>query len=69
MATIATRPPLLSRVQAAELLGVSVATLAGWACRKRYNLPIVKIGDRAMYDPADIDRFIAERRVEPQAAR
>jgi len=67
MATATLRPPLLSRVQAAELLGVSPATLAGWHCRRRYHLPVIKVGDRAMYDPADIDRFIAERRVECNA--
>jgi excisionase family DNA binding protein len=52
---------LLSRLQAAEYLGISAKTLAVWACTKRYNLPYVKIGRLVKYNRADLEAFIAER--------
>ena len=35
---------LLTRGQAARILGVRTNTLAVWACNKRYALPYVKVG-------------------------
>lgn len=50
---------LLSRKEAAIILGVEPGTLAVWACTKRHNLPYVKIGRYVKYRQEDIDAFIA----------
>ena len=52
---------LLTRLQAAQYLGVSPDTLAVWACTKRYPLPFVKIGRLAKYRQTDLDAFIQAR--------
>ena len=49
---------LLNPKQAAEILGVTIGTLAVWRCTARYPLPFVKIGRRVMYRQNDIDNFI-----------
>lgn len=54
---------LLSRVQAAEFLGVSPHTLAIWKSTGRVSLPVVKIGGLAKYRKADLDAFIASRTI------
>ena len=53
---------LLSRKEAAELLGVSPATLAVWKCTGRYNLPVVKIGGLAKYRVSDLEAFVESRK-------
>lgn len=61
--TIANRPPeaidgllsaprLLSPKETARHLGVSVQTLAIWRCKRRYNLPFVRIGRLIKYQSA-----------------
>jgi hypothetical protein len=35
---------LLTRREAAAYLGVAEQTLAVWACAKRNNLPVIKVG-------------------------
>lgn len=52
---------LLTRKEAAKILRVEPETLATWACLKRYNLPYVKIGSRAMYRKHEVEDFITER--------
>ena len=54
---------LLNRKQAAEYLGVTAATLAVWACTKRYKLSFVKIGRLVKYRRSDLDTFINARSV------
>jgi hypothetical protein len=49
---------LLSPAQAAEILGVTIGTLAVWRCTARYPLLFVKIGRRVKYRSADINNFI-----------
>jgi excisionase family DNA binding protein len=49
---------LLTPAQAAEILGVTIGTLAVWRCTARYPLPFVKIGRRVKYRLADINNFI-----------
>jgi predicted DNA-binding transcriptional regulator AlpA len=49
---------LLNRNEAAQFLGVSPQTLAYWACTKRYELPLVKIGRLAKYRMSDLEAFI-----------
>jgi hypothetical protein len=55
--------PLLSRQEAAAFLGLKPQTLHSWACNKRYSLPFVKIGSRAMYRLRDLEAFIERRTV------
>lgn len=59
----ATSPPLLSRKQAAEFLGLAPQTLAAWATNKRYDLPYVHVGRLVKYRIADLERFITSRTV------
>lgn len=63
--TIFTYPQsdLLTRVQAAQYLGVTPQTLAIWACTRRYNLPFVKVGRLVKYRKADLEAFLAGRTV------
>lgn len=53
---------LLSRKEAAELLGVSPATLAVWQSTGRYALPCVKCGSLARYKVGDLEAFIESRK-------
>lgn len=59
---------LLTRNQAAEYLGVTPQTLAVWACTRRYNLPVIKMGRLAKYKLSDLDTFINSRSVGGIAA-
>ncbi|HJK87914.1 MAG: helix-turn-helix domain-containing protein [Candidatus Megaira endosymbiont of Mesostigma viride] len=52
---------LLTRKQAAELLGVKETTLAHWKCTGRYNLSSVKIGRLVKYRMSDLEQFIEKR--------
>ena len=54
--------PLLSRRDAARLLGVKVETLEVWASTGRYNLPFVKVGRLVKYRFSDLQAFVQERR-------
>jgi hypothetical protein len=54
---------LVDRSNAALKLGIKEQTLAAWACNKRYDLPYIKIGRRAMYSPDDLDAFINCNRI------
>ena len=49
---------LLTRKQAGEYLGVTVGTLAVWACTGRYGLPVVKVGRLSKYRLCDLIAFI-----------
>jgi excisionase family DNA binding protein len=52
---------LLVPAEVAEILGVSVQTLAIWRCADRYGLRYVKVGSRVRYWPADVERFLERR--------
>jgi excisionase family DNA binding protein len=52
---------LISRDEAAAYLGVSPKTLATWHCRKRYALPVVKLGRSVKYRVSDLEKFIESR--------
>ena len=56
---------LLTPSEAAAILGVSVGTLQVWRCTKRYPLPFVKIGRKAMYQVEAVQAFIESRTVCP----
>lgn len=53
--------PLLSRDEAAELLGVKVGTLEVWASTRRYDLPFIKIGRLVKYRLSDLQAFVESR--------
>jgi hypothetical protein len=57
------RPELVTPEEAAKFLGLKVATLATWRCRRRYNLAFVRVGANIMYDMRDLIAFIESRRV------
>lgn len=52
---------LLSREEVAEMLGISSATLAVWACNKSQPLPFAKIGRCVRYRLADVEKFVSNR--------
>lgn len=54
----------LNRNEAAEYLGVSVNTLANWACTGLKKLPYYKIGKKVMYKLDDLENFIEAGRKE-----
>ncbi len=68
MTTAITSPDdLLTRSQAAEVLGVSSGTLAVWASTRRYPLPYIKIGRSVRYRRSDIQAWVESRTVGPVA--
>jgi len=60
-------PRLLSDAEVAELLGVTIGTLAVWRCTRRYPLPFIKAGGRVRYSLADVERFLETRTIHPEA--
>lgn len=54
---------LLTRNEAAELLGVRPQTLAVWHITGKYGLPVVKVGRSVRYRLADLEKWIAARTV------
>ena len=54
---------LLTRKEAAELLGTTEGTLAVWPYNKRYDLPMGKIGRLVKYRLSDLMAFIDARTV------
>ena len=60
---IGSPPSLLTRRQAAALLGVSPGTLAIWACRGQHGLPMVRCGGAVRYRPADLEKWISDRTI------
>ena len=56
-----TENKLLTRQEAADFLGVKKSTLAVWACNKRYDLPVVKVGRLCKYRMSDLIKFIDKR--------
>jgi predicted site-specific integrase-resolvase len=62
---------LLTEIETAEILGVSPTTLATWRCTRRYPLPYVRVGRRAIrYRAEDVAAFVLAGVVggEPGAA-
>ena len=48
---------LISRRVVADVLDVKLGTLAHWSVRG-FGPVVIKIGSKAMYDPADVEAFI-----------
>lgn len=55
----ATPSKLLTPESVAELLGLTLHTLAVWRCAKRMPLPYVKLGGRIRYRASDVEAFIS----------
>ncbi|MGN5136463.1 helix-turn-helix domain-containing protein [Aeromonas veronii] len=53
----------LTRREAAAYLGLSEKTLGVWASNGRYELPYYKLGNRTLYELADLDAFLASRKM------
>ena len=54
---------LLKPETVAEMLGVTVPTLAIWRCTKRYPLPYIKVGRSVRYSEDSIREFVRSRTV------
>jgi excisionase family DNA binding protein len=52
---------LLTSAEVAELLGVSIGSLAVWRCTQRYPLAFVKVGRSVRYRIEDVEAFVAAR--------
>jgi excisionase family DNA binding protein len=64
MSTATLSSDLLTREQAAELLGVKPQTLAVWATTHRYALPFIKIGrNKVRYRLSDLERWLVANTV------
>ncbi|SDN46694.1 helix-turn-helix domain-containing protein [Pseudomonas jinjuensis] len=68
---VATLTPeaLLTPEQAAQVLGLSVKTLATWRSTGRYTLPFIRCGSRIRYQRADLDAWLADRQRTSKVAR
>lgn len=53
-----TKLDVLTRKEAADMLGLSVQTLANWASRGGPNLPFYKLGGRVVYRHGDLVAFL-----------
>lgn len=58
---IAKRDEMLTVQQAAQVIGVVVATLNGWRQTGRHALPYVKIGHLVRYRVSDIEAWMTKR--------
>ena len=56
----ALQPSLLKPHDAAALLNVSARSL--WSLYNRGEIPVVRIGKAVRFDPADLERWIADRK-------
>ncbi len=54
---LGSKEKMLSRREAAEFLGLRENTLAIWAIKKRYDLPMYKVGKNIKYKIADLQKF------------
>lgn len=69
MATASLSSDLLTRVEAAQYLGVRLGTLCNWATTGRYGLPYVRVGRLVRYRRRDLDAFIERRTVGGESSR
>ena len=57
----------LDERQAAKILGIAVQSLRNRRCR-RVGPPYHKIGSRVVYSLKDLEEFLKQRRIDPEAA-
>jgi len=55
-------PTLLTRREAAELLGLKTQTLATWAMVGKH-LPVVHVGRAVRYKRNDLERFVEQQTI------
>ncbi|HEK0908018.1 helix-turn-helix domain-containing protein [Pseudomonas soli] len=60
---------LLTPEQAAQLLGLSVKTLATWRSTGRHSLPFIRCGARIRYQRTELVAWLADRHHTPSAPR
>jgi excisionase family DNA binding protein len=65
--SISSSDRLITRTEAANLLGMQPQTLARWAMDGRH-LPVVKLGRSARYRFADVQRLVRRGSSNPAAA-
>jgi excisionase family DNA binding protein len=65
MSKLLADPELMTRPQAAELLGIRAQTLAAWASTRRYDIPFIKVGRAVRYRRADLFRWLQRRTIGP----
>lgn len=53
---------LLTPIEVAAILSVSVGTLNVWRCTRRVELPFIKIGRSVRYPESALQKFIDDRR-------
>ena len=68
VSTLAPASRLLTRAEAAAFLGVRPQTLATWLCRRRYPLPVVRVGRLVRYRLSDLEAFLDARTVGTESA-
>ena len=51
--------PLRSAEYAADFLGTTYGTLAGWRSTRVVEIPFVKLGKAVRYRQSDLDAFVA----------
>jgi len=56
-----TQDRLLTRQEAADMLGLKAQTLAIWASNGRHDLPFIKVGRSVRYRMSDIEQWLASR--------
>lgn len=54
---------LLTRAEAAQLLGVKAQTPAKWASTQKKDLPYIKVGKSVRYRRSDLSQFTARNTV------
>lgn len=59
------RPELLSNEQAAGYLGLQPRSLTVMRNRGDLDIAYYKVGRRILYDRRDLDRWLAQHRIEP----
>ena len=57
--------PLLSRTEAARILGVKPQTLALWHSTGRYGIPVVMVGRLPKYKPSVLVAWIEQHSTFP----
>ncbi len=58
-------PKLLTIEETAELLRLSPRTVAAWSRGPRPRIPAVRLGDRVLFNVADLERWVQERTFRP----
>ena len=66
-----THKELLTRKEAAEMLGLRPQTLSKWASAGDYTLPFARVGRMARYRRSDVEAYVESRmmRSEPAGAK